>query len=56
MKVSPVMFTPGRAKLATSPVPTASALNAITMGIAVVAFLAACAAGVVSVTMTSTLS
>ena len=39
--VSPVMLPPGRARLATSSVPTGSVLSAITMGIVVVAFFAA---------------
>jgi hypothetical protein len=54
--VNPVMFPPGRARLATSPLPTGSATNVMTMGMMVVASLAAWAAGVDEVTMTSTLS
>jgi hypothetical protein len=49
------MLPPGRAMLVTSPVATASPLIAMTMGIVRVAFCAALAAGVLCVTMTSTL-
>src|SRR4030095_779300 len=45
----------GRARLATMPLPTGSATNPMTMGTVVVACLAARAAGVVEVTITSTL-
>jgi hypothetical protein len=38
---SPVMLPPGRAKLATMPVPTGSVANANTMGIVEVACFAA---------------
>ena len=41
---SPVTLPPGRARLATKPAPTGSAAFAITMGMVVVAFLAANAA------------
>ena len=41
----PVMLPPGRAKLATSPVPTGSAEISITIGIVLVAFLSATIAG-----------
>jgi hypothetical protein len=37
----PVMFAPGRAKLASKPISTGSTVPAKTIGIAVVAFLAA---------------
>ena len=50
----PVTLPPGRFKLATSLVPTGSPAVAKTIGIAVVAFLAANTAGVPPVTMTST--
>ena|SRR6516162_6910910 len=50
----PVMFPPGRAKLATKPTPTGSLLAPRTMGIVVLACLAANPAGVPIVTMTST--
>jgi hypothetical protein len=43
------MLPPGRAKLAISPVPTGSIAVGMTMGIVVVTFLAARAAGVVFV-------
>jgi len=39
--VNPVMFPPGRERLATRPVPTASPTPVITMGMVVVARLAA---------------
>ena len=49
-------FPPGRARLATSPVPTGSAVTPKTMGMVLVTFLAATVAGVLPpVTMTSTL-
>ena len=51
----PVTFPPGRARLATSPVPTGSPASAITMGISRVACLAARVGGVNQVTITSTL-
>jgi hypothetical protein len=54
--LTPVMFPPGRARLATSPLPTGSATNVMTMGTVVVAYFAARAAGVLDVTMMSTLS
>jgi hypothetical protein len=50
-----VILPPGRARLATRPVRTGSPA-AMMMGMVVVAFLAASAAGVPSVTMISTLS
>ena len=37
MELSPVTFPPGRARLATSPLPTGSLLLVMTMGIVVVA-------------------
>ena len=55
-KVIPVMFPPGCARLVTSPSPTASALAAMTMGIVLVASLAAQVATEAPVTMISTLS
>ena len=54
--VTPVMFPPGRARLATRSLPTGSATKVKTMGMVVVACLAARAASVVNVTMTSGLS
>ena len=53
--VSPVTFPPGRARSAASPLPIGSPLEAITMGIVLVAFLAAIADGVPRVTIRSTL-
>src|SRR5262249_14272623 len=50
------MFPPGRARLETSPALTGSATAQNTMGIALVAFLAARTPGVPAVTITSTLS
>ena len=50
----PVTFPPGRARLATRPVATGSAVAAITMGIVEVACIAACTLCVVCVTSTST--
>src|SRR5207253_2187564 len=47
MTLSPVRFPPGRARLATNPAPTGSALDAMTMGMVLVACLAARAAAVV---------
>jgi hypothetical protein len=55
IKLIPVMFPPGRARLATSPAPTGSAMAAITIGIVRVAFWTAIAVGVVPATMMSTL-
>ena len=52
---SPVMLPPGRARLAISPVPSGSPAGAITIGISVVARLAACTAGVSEATIMSTL-
>jgi hypothetical protein len=54
MALIPVMFPPGRARLATKPVPTGSALTAMTIGIDVVASLAAWLTGVEVVTIRST--
>ena len=48
------MLPPGRARLGTSPVATGSEMAPMTIGIVVVAFLAASDAGVPAVTMTST--
>src|SRR5215470_15678845 len=53
---SPVMFPPGRARLATNPFPTGSPSCAITMGIVFVASLAALVSAGPAVTMTSTLT
>src|SRR3954469_25103449 len=50
----PVALPPGRARLATRPVPTGSLLAPSTIGIVPVAFLAAKPAGVPAVTMMST--
>ena len=52
-KDRPVMLPPGRARLATSPSPTASMLAAMTIGIVDVASFAAFVAGNNAVTMTS---
>ena len=52
---SPVMFPPGRARLATNPFPTGSGSCAITMGIVDVACLAGRVAWGPAVTMMSTL-
>ena len=52
---SPVTLPPGRARLATRPAPTGSPALAITMGMVVVAFLAANAGGVPVTTIRSTL-
>ena len=52
---SPVTFPAGRARLATRPAPTGSPALAITMGIVVVALLAANAAPVPATTIRSTL-
>jgi hypothetical protein len=54
MKVNPVMFPPGRARLATSPLPTGSAIGLKTMGIVLVARFAARAEGVASAKSRST--
>jgi hypothetical protein len=54
--VTPVTFLPGRARLATNPVPTRSEILTPTMGIVEVAFPAAIRAGVDHATMTSTLA
>jgi len=51
-----VTFSPGRARLATSPLPNGSPTLTMTMGIVRVARLAARDACVTTVTMTSTLS
>ena len=54
-RLSPVMFLPGRARLATNPAATGSApLAAMTMGIVVVACLAAWTIGLPLATITST--
>ena len=53
---SPVTLPPGRARLATKPVPTGSAAAAKTIGMIDVACFAARTTGVPEVTMTSTLS
>jgi hypothetical protein len=50
------MFPPGRARLPTNPDPTGSPTPTMTIGIAVVAFLAASVACPADVTMTSTFS
>ena len=50
------MLPPGRAKLEMRPVPTGSPAGAMTIGISVVACLAAVTAGVCEATMMSTLS
>ena len=51
----PVIFPPGRARLATSPSRTGSPIAVTTIGIVVVACCAARPAGVASATMRSTL-
>ena len=51
----PVIFPPGRARLATNPEPTGSLSFAITMGIVAVASLAGRVAAAPAVTITSTL-
>ena len=56
MEDGPVTFSPGRARLATSPLPNGSPTPTMTMGIVRVARLAARDACVTTVTMTSTLS
>ena len=53
--VRPVTLPPGRARLAASPLSTGSATAAITIGISLVAALAARVAGVPRVTIKSTL-
>ena len=53
--VSPVTLPPGRARVATNPRPTGSPPVAMTIGMLVVAFFAARAAGLPAVTTTSTL-
>jgi hypothetical protein len=55
MELTPVTLPPGRARLVTSPVATGSPGSSMTMGIEVVALLAAWAGGVDAVTMMSTL-
>lgn len=55
MVVRPVTFPPGRAKLATNPLPTGLPTAAITIGMVVVACLAARVCGTPAVTITSTL-
>ena len=52
---SPVILVPGRARPLTNPLPTGSAVVAMTMGRVEVAFCAALVAAVPAVTMTSTL-
>ena len=52
---TPVIFPPGRARLVTNPAPTGSPTPAITIGIVAVASFAAAVAGVLVLTMTSTL-
>src|SRR5262249_8427821 len=52
----PVTLPPGRARLATRPVPTGSPITADTIGISAVACFAATTGGVAYVTITSTLS
>src|SRR5713226_16007 len=57
MKVAPVMLPAGRAKLSINPTPTASPTPTNTIGMVLVAFFAAKAAGVLQAEkMTSTLS
>ena len=51
----PVTFPPGRARLATKPAPTGSAVFVITMGMVVVAFFAANGAAFPEATIKSTL-
>ena len=55
IKLNPVIFPPGRARLAISPAPTGSAMAAITIGIVRVAVWAATAVGVVPAAMMSAL-
>jgi len=54
MSVIPVTLPPGRARLVTNPLPIGSAALCMTMGIVLVAPLAALIAGVADVTITST--
>ena len=54
--VKPVIFPPGRARLATKPDPIGSETNVMTIGTAPAAFLAAQVGLVPAVRMTSTLS
>src|SRR5262249_26062658 len=56
IRLIPVTLPPGRARLATSPLPNGSPAAVMTIGIVVVARLAANGARVPSPTMTSTLS
>jgi hypothetical protein len=56
IEVNPVMFSPGRARLSTSPAATGSTPLTKTMGIVLVAFLAAKISAVEDVKSTSTLS
>lgn len=53
--VNPVRLPPGRAKLATSPLSTASSVTAKTTGMVLVAFLAAVAPNSLAVTIASSL-
>ena len=55
MRLSPVTLPPGRARLLTSPVPSGSPADVMTMGIVAVACLAARGASVPAATITSTL-
>ena len=55
VKVVPVMFPPGRLRLATSPVSTGSLGKIMTIGMLLVAFFAASAADPAGATITSTL-
>src|SRR5579863_177065 len=55
MRLSPVTLPPGRARLLTSPVPSGSPADVMTMGIVAVACLAASGASVPAATITSTL-
>src|SRR5262245_5397721 len=52
-RLNPVMFPPGRLRFATKPVPTGSALVAMTIGTVCVTVFAAWIAAVLSATMTS---
>ena len=56
IRESPVMFPPGRARLAAKPLLIGSPTAAVTMGIVVVARRSASTGGVPSVTMTSGLA
>lgn len=51
----PVTFPPGRARLATNPVPTGSPTTTVTIGMVLVTFFAARAAAVPGATIRSTL-